>query len=109
MIVRPKMLLLLAELQAKAESIGKVEDILRGLVDVTRDEPGNLVYAVHKPEDDPSRFVLYEIYKDRDACNKHLRRDSVGSALKSLEPLLARPADIRFFSTLAATGISSAE
>lgn len=101
------MLLLLAEIQAKTDSISKVENILRSLVDITRDEPGNLVYAVHKPEDDASRFVLYEIYKDRDACNEHLRRESVGGALKSLEPLLARPADVKFFSTLAATGISS--
>ncbi len=99
------MLLLLAALKAKAESIDKVESILRSLVDITRDEPGNIAYIVHKREDDPSRFVLYELYRDRDACNEHLQREWVGNALKALEPLLDLPAEITFCSTVAAAGI----
>lgn len=99
------MLLLLAALKAKAESIDKVESILRSLVDITRDEPGNIAYVVHKREDDPSRFVLYELYRDRDACNEHLQREWVGNALKALEPLLDLPAEIAFCSTVAAAGI----
>jgi len=99
------MLLLLAELKAKSESVDKVESILRSLVDITRDEPGNIAYVLHRREDDTSRFVLYELYRDRDACNEHLQREWVSNALKTLEPLLALPAEVTFCSTVAAAGI----
>lgn len=56
-------MLLPAELAAKSASIDKVESILRSLVDTTRDELGNIVYAVRGREDDPNRFVLYQVYK----------------------------------------------
>jgi len=32
-----------------------------------RDEPGCLRFDVHRSADDPSRFLLYEIYEDEEA------------------------------------------
>ena len=101
------MLLLFAELTAKPSSINKVEVLLRSLVDITRDEPGNIVYAVHQRNDDPHRFVLYELYVDQAACNEHLQREWVRNALKQIEPLLEVPAQVTFCSTVAVSGIDS--
>ncbi|MET0692980.1 MAG: antibiotic biosynthesis monooxygenase [Propionibacteriaceae bacterium] len=34
-------------------------------------EPGTLVYAVHRVEDEPLSRVFYEVYADRDAHQAH--------------------------------------
>jgi len=36
---------------------------LRRLAAVTRKEPGNLLYAVHRSLDDPRQFLVYEQYR----------------------------------------------
>jgi (4S)-4-hydroxy-5-phosphonooxypentane-2,3-dione isomerase len=46
---------------------------LRRLAAVTRKEPGNLLYAVHRSLDDPRQFMIYEQYRspaDLDAHRK---------------------------------------
>ena len=37
----------------------------------TRKEPGNVRFDVLQAEDDPNRFLLYEVYKTRDDFAKH--------------------------------------
>lgn len=101
------MLLLLAELTAKPPCAGQVESILRNLVEITRDEPGSIVYALHQSEDDSHRFMLYELYKNRDACNAHLARRAVKEALEQVQPLLAAPPEIQFYKVVSAAGIGT--
>ena len=37
----------------------------------TRNEPGNLRFDVSRAEDDPNRFLLYEVYREKDDFSKH--------------------------------------
>jgi (4S)-4-hydroxy-5-phosphonooxypentane-2,3-dione isomerase len=37
----------------------------------TRREPGNVRFDVSQAEDDPSRFLLYEVYREKDDFSKH--------------------------------------
>jgi autoinducer 2-degrading protein len=37
----------------------------------TRKEAGNLRFDVSQAEDDPNRFLLYEVYKTKDDFGKH--------------------------------------
>ena len=37
----------------------------------TRNEPGNLRFDVIQADDDPTRFMLYEVYRTRDDFAKH--------------------------------------
>jgi autoinducer 2-degrading protein len=37
----------------------------------TRKEPGNLRFDVAQGEDDPNRFLLYEVYNTKDDFTKH--------------------------------------
>ena len=41
----------------------------------TRKEPGNLRYDVLQHEDDPNRFMLYEVYHTKDDFAQHQRTD----------------------------------
>jgi len=38
---------------------------------VQANEPGTLVYAFHRPQDDPSELVFWESYADDDAFKTH--------------------------------------
>jgi len=37
----------------------------------TRKEPGNVRFDILRAEDDPNRFMLYEVYQAKDAFEKH--------------------------------------
>ncbi|HUU59432.1 MAG TPA: putative quinol monooxygenase [Phycisphaerae bacterium] len=37
----------------------------------TRREPGNVRFDVLRAEDDPARFLLYEVYRSKDDFTKH--------------------------------------
>ena len=37
----------------------------------TRREPGNLRFDVSRGEDDPNRFLLYEVYREKEDFTKH--------------------------------------
>ena len=99
------MFLLLAELNAKPSAANEVAELLTGLVSVARSEPGNLVYAVHRQHDNPDAFVLYELYKDRAACDAHLAAAPVQQVLQRFETLLLGPPRIVFCDTVATSGL----
>ena len=41
----------------------------------TRKEPGNLRFDVLRREDDPHRFFLYEVYRDKEGFARHQQTD----------------------------------
>ena len=41
----------------------------------TRKEPGNVRFDVSQVEDEPSRFLFYEVYKDKDGFAAHQRTE----------------------------------
>ena len=54
---------------------GAVETILRELQPLSRAEPGNVHYQVQRSLENPSVFVLYEVWKDEDAYRAHTETD----------------------------------
>ncbi len=44
---------------------------LRRLAAVTRKEPGNILYAVHRSLDDPRQFMIYEQYRSQADLDAH--------------------------------------
>ena len=68
----------------------RVAAALRRLIGPSREEPGNLVYQLHRDPDDPRRFFAYEQYVDRSAYDAHLasahfRRYALDDAIPRLE------------------------
>jgi quinol monooxygenase YgiN len=59
---------------AKENREQEVADIFRKLEADSRREPGCLMYVAHRHKDDPSRFFIYEQYRDDTALQAH--RDS---------------------------------
>jgi (4S)-4-hydroxy-5-phosphonooxypentane-2,3-dione isomerase len=49
----------------KAEFVDRFRDAILDNARNTRREPGNLRFDVAQAEDDPSRFLLYEVYRTK--------------------------------------------
>lgn len=62
-----------------AETIGKIET----------EEPGTLVYAVHRVDGQPLQRIFYELYRDRAAFDAHEEQEHVRRFLGAREELLA--------------------
>lgn len=56
---------------------------------IVAEEPGTLVYATHTVEDEPLSRVFYEVYRDREAFDRHNGQPYVQRFLEARESLLA--------------------
>lgn len=95
------MFLLLAELTPTPGATAEVEQILTRLAGHAKSEPGNLAYALHRPQGAGDAIVLTEIYADRAACDAHLASAPVRDALARFESVLACAPRITFCDTIA--------
>ena len=100
------MFLLLVELNAKPSAVAELENLLSGLVEVARQEPGNVIYAVHRQQKSPTAFVLYELYKDHAAFDSHLAIGAVQRAMQQFETLLTAVPRIVRCDTVALSGVN---
>jgi (4S)-4-hydroxy-5-phosphonooxypentane-2,3-dione isomerase len=56
----------------------KRDDFLRATLDNarnTRSEPGNVRFDVLQAEDEPTRFLLYEVYQSKEDFTRHQQTD----------------------------------
>src|SRR4051794_3237625 len=67
-----RMIVVVARLQAKPGHEAEVEEILRGLIPLTRAEAGCLSYHLHVQEGDPTSFLFFEQWESDEALNTHL-------------------------------------
>ena len=86
-----------AELRVRPENANDVLIKLRALLSLTVNEPGNLIYAIHRDQD---TLVLYELYRDRTACDAHLASAPVVAALAAFAELLLEPPRVRIVELL---------
>lgn len=63
-------------------------------------EPGILRFDVLQQEDDPSRFMLIEIYKNEKAIAAHKETLHYAEWLKVAEPMLAEPRSRIFYKNM---------
>jgi quinol monooxygenase YgiN len=75
---------LYAEFTALPESVDFVVDLLRGLTEQVRREPGNLVFAASQKVENRAQFFVYEEYVDAEAFAAHLAADYGARFNKSL-------------------------
>ena len=66
------MVVLVVNLRVQPGSEEDVKRYMRVMVENTRKEPGCLMYIAHQSSEDPTRFVMYEQYKDKAAQEFHM-------------------------------------
>jgi len=66
-------------------------------------EPGVLRFDVLQDEEDPGRFLLYEVFRDEAAVQAHRETPHYNAWAQAVEPLLAAPRARRAFRVHAPT------
>ena len=89
-------MLLIAELQARPDSLKEVAALLDGLTNFAATEPGCLSYAYYYDSAAQDRLIVVERYLDRAACDSHIAAEPVQNALKRFETLLTEAPSLRF-------------
>ena len=87
----PEPVVLIAEFTAKPGQQVVVAGLLEGLAGKVRQEPGNVAFDCYQRQDDPHRFVVYEIYKDRAAFEAHIGADYGAVFNRRLQDLIVEP------------------
>lgn len=64
-------LMITARFKAKPGQESRLQRELHRLVEPTRAEPGCITYDLHQSQDDPSRFLFYEIWKSQADLDAH--------------------------------------
>jgi quinol monooxygenase YgiN len=63
--------ILTAIVKAKPDQVEAVKEALMSLVGPTRKEPGCLCYNLHQSKTDPTHFMFYEQWANKDAFDAH--------------------------------------
>ena len=78
-----------ARVKVRSGSEGAAEAAFRRHVEhVRREEPGTLVYVMHRSRKDPTIFAFYERYEDAAAFDRHGKSAAMQSLFRELTPLL---------------------
>lgn len=70
-------------------------EVLRPVVDLTRQEPGCRFYELFRSTEDPSRFLMWESWDSREDLDRHLQAPHVAELQRRAPELLAAPLDIQ--------------
>ena len=57
----------------------------------SRKEPGNVRFDVLSDNDDPAKFVLYEVYRDTESAAAHKETEHYKKWAEAMEHILAAP------------------
>lgn len=66
----------------------------------TRQEPGNLRFDVLVDQEDPSHFMLYEVYRDASGLEAHQKQPYFLRWREAVQPMMAVPRQRRRLTSL---------
>ena len=93
-------MIVVAKLKAKVGEETNMEEALRGMVAKVAQEEGTLTYTLHRAQQDPSVFVLYEKYRDAAALKAHSSTPYFKELFGALKPMLDGAPEIEMYDEL---------
>jgi quinol monooxygenase YgiN len=79
---------------------GKEEELagrLEALVRASRSDPGVIIYDLHRSQEDPASWFLYERYESQDDLNRHMQNPVLRRFAADSATLVDGKLDIRTF------------
>jgi quinol monooxygenase YgiN len=95
-------MIITARLKAKQGKEKKMEALLTDMVKKVTTEPGALAYTIHRSTVDPTLFMIYEKYVDKEAFSFHKDTPHFAQLGGSLGEVLDDAPDIRVWEEVAA-------
>ena len=80
-----KPLIILAQIEAKPESVDLMKAELTKLIEPTRKENGCLQYDLHQDNEKPEFFVFYEVWENRELWQVHMKNENLAAFAKNTE------------------------
>lgn len=87
----------LVEINIKPERVDEFLEAFRANHEGALKEPGNLRFDVLQDPDTPTRFFIYEAYKDDAAVQAHKKTPHYLACVEKLEELMSGPRQKRSF------------
>lgn len=94
------MITLLAVLKAKPGQTDALRQALQKLLLPTRQEPGNLDYALFQLRDAPDTFYMREAWRGQDALDAHVKMPYFQAFITQMERLLAEPLRLDYLTAI---------
>ena len=95
---------LYAEFTAKHDCVEEVANLIAGLAEDVRTEPGNVIFEVYQEADNPRRFFVFVVYKDEEAFHAHITMPYGSVFNAKLNELIEEPhSQLTFLTPVSAT------
>lgn len=88
-----------AEFTALPAAADEVDALIQEYAQTVRAEPGNERFEVYRRAEDPGRFVVFEVYRDREAFDAHLGAEAGRAFNAALVPRIVEPQSVLSFLT----------
>ena len=85
------MIVNLVMLEAKPECVEKMKEICRYNHENSIKEEGNVRFDVLQNTDEPAKFTLYEVFRDKEAIEFHKTTEHYKKWAEAMEHILAVP------------------
>lgn len=96
------MISIIAVLKARPGKTESLRDALKALLLPTRQEPGNLDYALFQLRDEPETFYMRESWRDEAALEEHIALPHFQAFIGQMESLLAEPLRLDYLTPIEA-------
>jgi quinol monooxygenase YgiN len=94
----PHPLTIVAFIQAKPGQEEELGRRLTALVEPTRAEPGCINYDLHRSNDDPALWMLYENWRSEEDLGKHFQTPYLKQFVATKDEAMVGPIEMRRFS-----------
>ena len=91
----------LAFFKAKPGMGKELEKVLLTLVPLTRSEPGNIAYVLHRSTENPDELMFDEMFASYSAFTEHGQKPYIKSLGSRIEQLIAVPVRVEAYSEIA--------
>lgn len=93
---------LVAFLRARPDKAEQLGAWLLSLVERSRAEPACINYDVHRSDEDPTLFVMYENWTGRAGLERHFEMPYMQEIMAALPGLLREPLELHYLGMLSA-------
>jgi quinol monooxygenase YgiN len=95
------MITILAKLKVKPGNEDAMKEAMKEAASKVRElEPGNLAYIPHQSQSDPTVFLFYEKYKDKESLDFHRTQEHYKAFGKKIGGILDGKPEIDFYTDI---------
>lgn len=87
-------IVLIARLRVKKEMVEEAKQVALSLVEVSREEEGNINYDLHQAIDDETVFIWHETWANKAALDEHFAMPYFGKFFAKVDEIAAEPPQI---------------